>query len=434
MTKVYGEEDPELTYIVSPASAAEKVLAVEYERTDAENENVGTYTLNITDVTLSDDVDGKYIVNYEGFFADFVIEQRPLSITIPSQTLSVGDQVYDDNSDEENPLVGKLNRTNFTIATGEKSGLVGTENPFQLALVDDVIDGDGKVKTGTTTGNHIKVVVKTGDDAEETAALALLANNYSGWDTATGKLIVAGTGVIVLDVADAIQNITDNVWETGDAQTVMFTSRKLTTDTWNAMVLPFDIEVADLSQKFGYAVVNTLNTATSKQDAVRFQLNMGKIEAGTPFLIKYNSATIDNLNTGTIDNVKIKGTTINDVTADNGNVKFTGQYKRNAKEDLGTNVIFPYNSSDTESWIENDGTSQLPGFSAYVVYSNKTTTAGSHIYVEDIENGATVIKQIASDGKAYSVEGWYNLNGVKLQGVPTEKGIYINNGKKVVVK
>ena len=29
---------------------------------------------------------------------------------------------------------------------------------------------------------------------------------------------------------------------------------------------------------------------------------------------------------------------------------------------------------------------------------------------------------------------WYDLNGRKLQGVPTKKGVYIMNGKKVVVK
>jgi hypothetical protein len=29
---------------------------------------------------------------------------------------------------------------------------------------------------------------------------------------------------------------------------------------------------------------------------------------------------------------------------------------------------------------------------------------------------------------------WYDLNGRKLQSIPTKKGLYIMNGKKVVVK
>ena len=33
-----------------------------------------------------------------------------------------------------------------------------------------------------------------------------------------------------------------------------------------------------------------------------------------------------------------------------------------------------------------------------------------------------------------SSEGWYSLDGRKLDGQPTQHGIYINNGKKVVIK
>ena len=33
-----------------------------------------------------------------------------------------------------------------------------------------------------------------------------------------------------------------------------------------------------------------------------------------------------------------------------------------------------------------------------------------------------------------SFDGWYTLNGVRLNGKPTKKGIYINNGKKIVIK
>jgi hypothetical protein len=33
-----------------------------------------------------------------------------------------------------------------------------------------------------------------------------------------------------------------------------------------------------------------------------------------------------------------------------------------------------------------------------------------------------------------SFDGWYTLQGVKLEAEPTEPGIYINNGKKVSIK
>ncbi len=31
-------------------------------------------------------------------------------------------------------------------------------------------------------------------------------------------------------------------------------------------------------------------------------------------------------------------------------------------------------------------------------------------------------------------EGWFMLDGRKLPGKPTQKGVYINNGRKVVMK
>ncbi len=35
---------------------------------------------------------------------------------------------------------------------------------------------------------------------------------------------------------------------------------------------------------------------------------------------------------------------------------------------------------------------------------------------------------------SFDSEAWYTLDGVKLSGKPSTKGIYINNGKKVVIK
>ena len=43
----------------------------------------------------------------------------------------------------------------------------------------------------------------------------------------------------------------------------------------------------------------------------------------------------------------------------------------------------------------------------------------------------TAITDINSDSKDNT---WYNIQGMKLQGVPTVPGIYINGGKKVVIK
>ncbi len=47
---------------------------------------------------------------------------------------------------------------------------------------------------------------------------------------------------------------------------------------------------------------------------------------------------------------------------------------------------------------------------------------------------ATGVETIDNEQSTIDNDGWYTINGVKLNGKPTEKGIYIFNGKKVVVK
>ncbi|MBR5745208.1 MAG: fibronectin type III domain-containing protein, partial [Muribaculaceae bacterium] len=46
--------------------------------------------------------------------------------------------------------------------------------------------------------------------------------------------------------------------------------------------------------------------------------------------------------------------------------------------------------------------------------------------------GQSGVAGVAADKKADNV--WYNLLGVRLNGQPTQAGIYINNGKKVIIK
>ena len=52
--------------------------------------------------------------------------------------------------------------------------------------------------------------------------------------------------------------------------------------------------------------------------------------------------------------------------------------------------------------------------------------------VMEVSMTPTAITTIASDMRNDNV--WYNLQGVKLNGVPTVPGVYINNGKKVVIR
>ncbi|HQB22271.1 MAG TPA: MBG domain-containing protein [Bacteroidales bacterium] len=73
-SKIYGENDPELTYGYTPTLVGDDDFTGELVRITGEN--VGTYTINQGTLLLSDN----YILNYNS--ADFEILKRPITVTV----------------------------------------------------------------------------------------------------------------------------------------------------------------------------------------------------------------------------------------------------------------------------------------------------------------------------------------------------------------
>ena len=46
----------------------------------------------------------------------------------------------------------------------------------------------------------------------------------------------------------------------------------------------------------------------------------------------------------------------------------------------------------------------------------------------------TGILEVSANYNAETDEAWYSLDGVRLSGKPTQRGMYINKGKKILVK
>ena len=85
--------------------------------------------------------------------------------------------------------------------------------------------------------------------------------------------------------------------------------------------------------------------------------------------------------------------------------------------------------------------------SCYLLWSNTSNNARAltrgattdelpkRIVVKLVDNGTvTNIGTLDTTTGEVSLDEWYTLDGVRLTGKPTKKGMYINNGKKVVIK
>ena len=84
---------------------------------------------------------------------------------------------------------------------------------------------------------------------------------------------------------------------------------------------------------------------------------------------------------------------------------------------------------DANFKVENAGNYTI---TVYVEYTTKETLGGYYLLrMNIIKNDPQAITTISVDENSNE---WYNLQGVKFNGMPSVPGIYINNGKKVIIK
>lgn len=195
---------------------------------------------------------------------------------------------------------------------------------------------------------------------------------------------------------------------------------------WNGLVLPFDMTVDEAKDAFNATAVKDLGSVTSGENgAVLNFVDAAEIKAGRPFMLKAAAGT-----SYTINNVLLTDDALQTVQkASDGNAAvytFTGTYA--GTTDL-TNVTF-FLINGTKYYYHTAGvnSSSAKAFRAYFV--NETPTAHnsrvSFNFGDDTTTGIEAISTKTMGGEVY------NLNGQKVE--KAQKGLYIVNGKKVVIK
>ena len=372
--------------------------------TIAANEgNVGEYQ-----ITLAGGTSPNYTIAAEDYLPSYLtinpFDLSEATVDIPTQQAKVGDVAED-----------VIDPTLFTI-----SGLVKDKDAagFKVAVAKDFIDGTGKIIEGA---DFSKGLVLVADDEND------IALNYTGWESGefTGNLIVEGGSAIVLDDSAPVK-----LEESAGTVTVTFASRNINPDTWNVIVLPFDVTPAQVSDAFGYAVVDILNENPKDRvdDNAHFSVvTSGTILAGTPFLFKptkdEDAAPKSNFDEVVFTDVKVEdydtyilNTTVTD---DKGN-QFIGTFEEVSI--TGQNYWYMSGGKwyDARSYKVN-----IKPLRAYVQLANPA----ARIMIEEPDGTVTAINPINLN-KA-DAEGMYNLNGVKVNNV-NRKGVYIKNGVKVI--
>ena len=209
--------------------------------------------------------------------------------------------------------------------------------------------------------------------------------------------------------------------------------RSFLTGVWNALCLPFDISNVS-SSALGDVTVKELNTnssATYFNDEsgvlnLSFKEVTNGIEAGMPYIIK-GSNTIENPQ---FANVTIKSTSPTPVFSADGKVSFLGLYSPLTTEGEDRSLLFL--GVDDNLYYPNAAVT-IKAFRAY--FPLHGITAGDKVLTTRMIFGDGEITGILdADREATIRNDWYTIDGKKLDQQPTRKGLYINNGVKVVIK
>ncbi len=215
--------------------------------------------------------------------------------------------------------------------------------------------------------------------------------------------------------------------------------------SWNTICLPFDLNENDLDLYLEYTDIKTLDTSMFDQTTGTLTLNFAdadKIEAGKPYLIRWNAEFLKLLDASNEDAV------IN-------NPEYEAAVIVNSVSPITTNVVDFVGSFSPVPLTANDKSVLYLGADNKLYYPSTDMTIGScrayfqlkdglnagdlaasgakiRLYFGDEETG---IREISNPSNPSNFsDPYFTLDGRRLSSKPTQRGIFIHGGKKVIIK
>ena len=327
---------------------------------------------------------------------------------------------------------------------GDNSGNIS--NCYNLGLVytsspnDNLLGGIVGQNNADGTVKNCFVRASVDPDGNAHTKGPICGNNLGN---ISGCFYMNGSSVDV-DVSLVLNNNTPNNFSDAYGQTknVLLNDRILYSDAaWNTLCLPFDIPAgAEGYSPIAGADVRELQSASFDSSSGVLKLHfsdVASIEAGKPYIMRWKNAIAEDLHNPVFLSATISEAPPTPVTYtlddDNNTITFVGSFSP-----VSTDV---------------DNTILYLGAGNGLYYPNASMTIGSFraiFRLSGIEAGDPAVGNI----KAFTVdygdddvenaitsvfspkvgEQWYTLKGQKLTGKPSVPGIYIHNGKKIVLK
>ena len=253
-------------------------------------------------------------------------------------------------------------------------------------------------------------------------------------------------GIQSLTLNESTSNSTAIQNANGQMSEVTLSGRTLYKDgKWNTLCLPFNFSAEQIAahKDFAGAKLMELDTnGTNGFNATNGTLYLAfkeatAINAGVPYLVKWDAAGAD-FTSPVFFGVTINATATTTVSnADTGlaEVQMVGCYSPVSVDANDKSILFLGDNNTLYYSTENRNIRSCRAYFS-VPYINQTPGAKARAFVLnfDDEEATGIITVNGSGLTVGDSDAWYSLDGVRLSGKPTQRGIYINNGNKVVIK
>ena len=202
---------------------------------------------------------------------------------------------------------------------------------------------------------------------------------------------------------------------------------------WNTFCVPFALTQAQLEEAYGSgAVAKYLSNVTTDGAAATLHFTpeeKGGIKANKAYLL-YLTADVTEAKTFSGVTLQPAGDCTTTVSAAGGNYSFKGILKPTKLTTTDTQYFL--NSAGTDFVLPINNTNAMKATRAYIIVPDAPGSAQSRQYSFDFNGTTTGIDNVnisgLEDGGA-----WYTISGIRVNR-PAAKGVYIHNGRKVIVK
>ena len=220
----------------------------------------------------------------------------------------------------------------------------------------------------------------------------------------------------------------------GKKVTVTLSDRTLYKDgEWNTLCLPFAVVLEGSALEGATAKTLSDATMTGTHVTLTFGEAVTTLEAGVPYIIKWDSG--QDIVDPTFENVTVVSGSAADrtITKADGHVKFTGYYDAFNIDTPANDDIYYMTAGNKLQHTAKART--LKACRAYFQFLQADNNALQFVlnFGSDMTTDIVDIEHPISNNEQ-DTGTWYTLDGVKHDKRPIKKGLYIKNEKKIVIK